>query len=76
MQEEATIQNLKDAGCDTGIIHEVLSDLHAGKQALGLKRLAAHRRTLLNALHEEQRRIDCLDYLVFQLEKTKTQKKR
>ncbi len=64
MDENAMIQNLKDAGCDAGTIQEFLDDLHEGKQALGLKCLATHHRALL---HEDQQRIDCLDYLVFQL---------
>ena len=31
--------------------------------------LFLHRRTLLDAVHENERRIDCLDYLIYQLEK-------
>ena len=31
--------------------------------------LSDHRRHLLDCLHQEERRIDCLDYLVYQLEK-------
>ena len=31
--------------------------------------LSDHRRHLLDCLHREERRIDCLDYLVYQLEK-------
>ena len=74
MKEEAMIQNLKDAGCDNGTIQKFLTGLHAGNTALELKRLAAHRRNLLSALHAAQRQIDCLDYLTFQL-KRETQNK-
>lgn len=63
------IQNLKDAGCDSETIEQFMADLQKGKEASSLKRLAAHRKTLLDALHREQKRIDCLDYLVYQMKK-------
>ncbi len=39
-----------------------------------LPQLAKHRRVLLDALHREQKRIDCLDYLVYTIEKNEKQK--
>ena len=68
---EAIIQNLKDAGCDSETIDKIMADLKAGKDASGLKRLAVHRRKLLDSLHREQKCIDCLDYLVYQMKKAK-----
>ena len=41
----------------------------AGQHQEQLKLLSDHRRHLLDCLHREERRIDCLDYLVYQLEK-------
>lgn len=35
----------------------------------GLKLLSSHRRLLLDRLHKDQKQIDCLDYMVYQLEK-------
>lgn len=67
---EAIIQNLKDAGCSPDTISDFMEDMEVGKTAEGLKLLAVHRRSLLDQLHEEQKRIDCLDYLVWQMEKT------
>lgn len=64
---EAIIQNLKDAGCDSEIIENFLADLQKGKETNGLKRLAAHRKNLLDSMHREQKCIDCLDYLVYQM---------
>ncbi len=64
---EAIIQNLKDAGCDSETIEKFMADLQKGKEANGLKRLAAHRKNLLDSLHREQKCIDCLDYLVYQM---------
>lgn len=67
--EDSIIQNLKDAGCDEDTIKAFIKDIRAEKISEGLKLLSAHRRTLLRHLHEEQKQIDCLDYLVYQLEK-------
>lgn len=66
---ESIIQNLKDAGCDSETIENFMADLQKGKEANGLKRLAAHRKNLLDSLHREQKCIDCLDYLVYQMRK-------
>lgn len=67
--EEDLIQNLKAAGCDEDTIRAFLNDLQDGKQSKGVKLLEQHRRALLDGLHQEQRRIDCLDYLLYMLQK-------
>lgn len=68
---ESMIQNLKDAGCDSKTIENFMADLQKGKRANGLKRLAVHRKNLLDSLHREQKCIDCLDYLVYQMKEVK-----
>lgn len=68
---EAIIQNLKDAGCDSETIENFMADLQKGKEANGLKRLAVHRKNLLDSLHREQKCIDCLDYLIYQMKEAK-----
>lgn len=70
--ETAIRQNLIDAGCGQEFITEFMEDLKQGKTTEELKLLAAHRRTLLDKLHREQKRIDCLDYLVYTMEKERT----
>lgn len=67
--DDALIQNLKDAGCNAQTIEQFMSDLQKGKEESGLKRLAIHRKKLLDAMHKEQKRIDCLDYLVYRMSK-------
>ena len=57
----AILQNLADAGCDRQTAEEFLSCFHRQNR---LKQFQ-----LLEAMHLAQRRIDCLDYLVYQLEK-------
>lgn len=68
-KEEAMIQNLKDAGCDDKTISAFMENLREDKINAGLKLLEIHRRSLLEDLHREQRQIDCLDYLVFTIQK-------
>lgn len=38
-----------------------------GKKTKFLKRLEKHRKELLDKVHEGERQIECLDYLVFQI---------
>lgn len=71
--DEAVIQNLVDAGCDNDTITAFIEHIHEEKIAEGLKLLALHRRSLLDELHKEQKRIDCLDYLVYKMEKEQKQ---
>ena len=68
---EAVIQNLKDAGCDESTIDAFMEDIKNGKVDDGLKLLATHRRSLLDGIHKEQKQIDCLDYLVYIMQKAK-----
>lgn len=63
------IQNLKDAGCDKATVEAFIEALHSGKQGAEMKLLERHRRCLLEDLHGSQKRIDCLDYLIFTLER-------
>lgn len=68
---ESIIQNLKDAGCDSQTIEKFMADLQKGKEVNSLKLLAEHRKKLLESLHKDQKCIDCLDYLVYQMKKEK-----
>ena len=68
--EDAIIQNLKDAGCDIKTIQKFMSDLQKGDEKSSLKCLDTHRKKLLDSLHKEQKCIDCLDYLVYQMSRT------
>lgn len=69
--EDAIIQNLLDAGCDNKTIHAFMKDIRENKMEAGLKLLAIHRRALLDDIHKEQKQIDCLDYLVYTIQKAK-----
>ena len=68
---QAVIQNLKDAGCGADCVEQFLSLEEEGKTQEQLELLSVQRRQLLDRVHEEERRITCLDYLVYQIEKRK-----
>ena len=68
---QAAIQNLKDAGCGADGVEQFLSLEEEGKTQEQLELLSVQRRQLLDRVHEEERRITCLDYLVYQIEKRK-----
>lgn len=65
--DQFLIRNLKDAGCSEPDIQRFLKLGQEGRQREQLRMLAMHRATLLDQLHVSQRQIDCLDYLVFQM---------
>ena len=62
-------ENLKDAGCDLETIRRCEALALGEKRGELMRALSLHRKALLDAVHENQRRIDCLDYLIYQLEK-------
>lgn len=64
---EAVIQNLEDAGCAQDIIECCIACMEQGKKNELLKRLEDHRKGLLLKVHEEEKHINCLDYLVYQI---------
>ena len=65
--QEAVTQNLIDAGCGEELIRQFWAMIATGKKRESLTLLARHRQGLLDRCHAEQRKIDCLDYLVYQL---------
>lgn len=67
--ENAIVKNLIDAGCGQEFIAEFMDGFRKNNISEDLKLLAAHRRLLLDNLHMEQKRIDCLDYLAYKMEK-------
>lgn len=62
------IRNLDDAGMDAVVKKQFLELETEGKKTEQLRLLRQHRKNLLTTIHENQKKIDCLDYLVFQFE--------
>ncbi len=65
------LQNLKDAACSEELIKEFFSLKTSGNDKLIMQLLYQHKTRLLKNLHYYQKKIDCLDYLIFQLNQTK-----
>jgi len=68
--DDAIIQNLKDAGCDTETIENFMADLQKCEKKSSLKRLNIHSKKLLESFKKKKKCIDCLDYLVYQMSGT------
>jgi len=62
-------ENLMDAGCGPELIARLMALAEQGNTERELALLAEHRKHLLERCHAEQKRVDCLDYLVHQIEK-------
>lgn len=63
-------QNLKDAGCSDELVEKFMA-LQDGEEEQQLRLLSAHRKQLLENLHREEKRIDCLDFLIYQMQNKK-----
>ena len=63
-------RNLTDAGFPESEIVRIISLLEEGREAAVHRIIAQHRTDLLNTVHENQKRIDCLDYLVYDMTST------
>lgn len=66
--DAAVLRNLQDAGCDAATIERFFALRNAGNQRELSKLLSLHRASLLDQVHVGQRRIDCLDYLVYAIQ--------
>ena len=67
MQTANIISNLKDAGCSDMLIEQFLNLLQIGTQKEWLRLLNEHRNSLLDSIHDNQKKLDCLDYLIFEM---------
>lgn len=65
MDIEKLIQNLKDSNCSEDLIAEIVTLDNKGEISKELKLLERHRKNLLEKLHQNQKYIDNLDYLIF-----------
>ena len=67
---------MKDAGCDMEIITKICRLYAAGQVQDAVKILRRHRCHLIEQLHESQSKVDCLDFLVRQMEKSQRSMKK
>lgn len=68
-KKEVLIQNLKDAGCDAEQINTCINYSQSGKVHEMKNLLGKHKNHLMKEVHARQREVDCLDYLLYSLEK-------
>lgn len=60
---------LRDAGCDEELKEQLITLQETGQTEAFLRLLAKHKTNLLADLHGVQKRIDCLDFLVYKTKK-------
>lgn len=65
--ETALTHTLADAGCKKELTDKCAELFKQGRKAELMRLLSAHRSELLEALHGEQDKLDCLDYYLFKL---------
>lgn len=69
------VQNLEDAGCTEELIRQFLEARKEGKRDKQKRLLAGQRCRLLDVVHENQKRLDCLDYLIYEIKKEEKEDK-
>ena len=67
MSEEQIHECLADAGCDKELIKQIEACQSSGRQKDELRLLGDYRRLLLEKIHAEQKKLDLLDYLVWNM---------
>lgn len=68
---QAVLQNLKDAGCTKEMTQQIIMKLEKNDFEELSKLLEQRRSCLLNLIHDKEKQIDCLDYLVYQIKRNK-----
>lgn len=67
-KEILLLRNLKDAGCSTAAAEQFLAYEREAKFNRERRLLLRQREVLLQKIHENQVRIDCLDFLLHSVE--------
>ena len=65
--EERQLRHLADAGCGGKVAEKVLEMRRIGNRTGEKELFAKLRRTLLNRIHANQKKLDCLDFLLYQM---------
>lgn len=68
-ERDAVIQNLKDTGCSEGFVDRFLACYDKEEKEGQMKLLESWRADLLEQVHIGERKISCLDHLVYRLKK-------
>ena len=68
-READLIQSLKDSGCDDETVNRINSLYQAGYIDDAIRGLRSFRGGLMDQLHKSQAKVDCLDFLVYRMQK-------
>lgn len=63
------ISCLEDCGCPEKLIEQFLLYRKENEIKKQMSLLHRHRYDLLDILHDDQRKIDCLEYIIYRIEK-------
>ena len=73
MDTKQIIENLEDAGCNAALTEQFEALWAKGDQKGQMRLLTGYRRLLLDEIHAGQKKLDCLDYLIFRMKNTMNQ---
>lgn len=65
------VQNLQDAGCDSKLVYNCIALADKSKITELIQLLKNYRTGLLDKVHKNQDELDCLDFLIYKLQKEK-----
>ncbi len=68
-KESDLLRRLKDTACDTRMIRMFFQPEKEERTIRQLRLLSGHRKFLVQTLHEDREKIDCLDFLIFSLKR-------
>lgn len=71
--KEILYQNLSDAGCSEELKNECMMLAECSDTAELIRLLREYKKAMLASVHMEEKRIDCLDYLMYRLKKENKQ---
>ena len=63
-EKEQLIQGLSDAGCDEEVAERISRLCEAGRYDEALHQMKVQRCTLIEQMHESQRKVDRMDFLI------------
>ena len=67
--EDELIRSLKDAGCTNVTISGFIENYRRSNIQAALNFIEKRRQTLLDKVHDNEKKISCLDYLIYEVEK-------
>lgn len=71
--KEILYQNLSDAGCSEELITKCMKHAESSNIADMLKLLDEYKKIMLASVHTKEKRIDCLDFLMYRLKRESKQ---